>query len=103
MSWAQEAPKPNYGRGSLSRSSRSNLSDKETKRLYARSNGVCEKCDRARATGKAHIERRWKSEGKPTAEDFVHLCNDCHSWCDSCKAGRQWLIDFQTKLSKEGA
>lgn len=87
-----------------SRKSRSELHKDEVKRLKERSNGVCEKCDRSRASEKAHVERRWRSEGKPTVEDFIHLCINCHRWCDSCDDGRNWLIDFQTKLLlKEGA
>ncbi|MNN69700.1 hypothetical protein D3C81_1855110 [compost metagenome] len=82
----------------LSRQQRSELCAKETNRLKERSGGACEKCDRARATEKAHIERRWKSEGKPTAEDFAHLCTACHRWCDSCKEGRAWLTKFGRKL-----
>lgn len=81
-----------------SRKNRSELHKDEIVRLKERSNGVCEKCDRSRASEKAHIERRWKSEGKPTAEDFVHLCIPCHRWCDSCDDGRNWLIEFQIKL-----
>jgi hypothetical protein len=95
------SPKPSFKRFKPTRTQRSELSAKETARLYARSNWVCEKCDRARATGRAHIERRWKSESKPTAEDFAHLCTPCHTWCDSCEKGRKWLLDFQTKLLEE--
>jgi hypothetical protein len=90
-----------HNRVKLTRAQRSELSAKEVKRLYARSNRVCEKCDRQRASEKAHIERRWKSESRPTAEDFAHLCKPCHIWCDGSNEGRAWLISFQTKLLGE--
>ncbi|MDF2814470.1 MAG: hypothetical protein K0Q81_670 [Paenibacillus sp.] len=90
-----------HNRVKLTRTQRSELPAKEVKRLYARSNRVCEKCDRQRATEKAHIERRWKSESRPTAEDFAHLCKTCHQFCDGSKEGRAWLISFQTKLLGE--
>lgn len=80
------------------RKQRSNPSEKVRKQVHYRSNQACERCDRARSTELAHIERRWKSESKPTAECFAHLCTECHDWADSCKEGRQWLIDFQKKL-----
>ena len=87
-----------HNRGSLTRRQRSEASPKVRKEVHERSGGVCEKCDRARSAQLAHIERRWKSESKPTAEDFADLCVDCHTWCDSCDEGRQWLLDFQDKL-----
>lgn len=85
-------------RSKLTRKQRSELSPKEDKRLKERSNGVCEKCDRQRATERAHIERRWKSEDKPIAEEFAHLCILCHRFCDSCHEGRKWLREFGESL-----
>jgi hypothetical protein len=82
----------------LTNSQKTELSAKEVKRLRERSNGVCERCDRQRAAEKAHVERRWHSVKRPTAEDFVHLCITCHRWCDGSKVGRDWLIAFQDKL-----
>src|SRR5690606_25027323 len=89
----------------LTRSQRSNLTPKEDKRLKVRSNGVCERCDRQRATERAHVERRWKSEDRPVAEDFAHLCQPCHRWCDQSKEGREWLKQFGERLwsLREGA
>lgn len=91
-------PKPQHKRGKPSRSVISNLSAKEDKRLKERSNGVCEKCDRQRATERAHVVRRQNHSVRPVAEDFVHLCTACHRWCDSGEQGRQWLLQFQDKL-----
>lgn len=81
-----------------SRRQRSELCAKEDKRLKERSGGVCERCDRQRATQRAHIERRWKSEDKPVAEEFAHLCVGCHVWADKSQEGRKWLVDFQKRL-----
>jgi len=88
-------PKQSFRRGKPSQRQRSELPPKEVKRLYERSGGVCEKCDSARVTGKAHVERRWRSERIPTAEDFIHLCTPCHEWADSGLVGRKWLIAKQ--------
>lgn len=84
----------------LTRKQRSELTPTEVKRLKERSNGVCERCDRQRATEKAHLERRWKSERRPTAEDFAHLCTSCHRWADQTGDGRQWLKQFRDRLIK---
>jgi hypothetical protein len=51
-------PKPAFKRGKPSQRQRSELPPQEVKRLIERSEGVCEKCNSARATGKAHAERR---------------------------------------------
>jgi hypothetical protein len=88
-------------RTKLTRHQRSNLTPKEDKRLKARSNDVCEKCDRQRATQRAHLERRWKSESRPTAEDYAHLCGPCHDWADETPQGRKWLKSFKRKLRGE--
>jgi hypothetical protein len=70
----------------------SELSTKETKRLYERSNGVCERCDRARGTDRAHCDRRRNHTSAPVAEQFAHLCRDCHVWVDGSRIGREWLL-----------
>ncbi len=99
--WTLNAvPKPKHKRGKPSRRSLSDLSPKETARLYERSNGVCEKCDRARATDKAHLERRWKSERPPVAADFLHLCPLCHEWADRTADGREWLERKRNELAR---
>jgi hypothetical protein len=89
-------------RGRPSRGQRSEISPTEVKRLHDRSGGVCEKCDSARATDKAHVERRWRSERIPTADDVLHLCHDCHTWCDGSKEGRKWLIEKQKEIRARG-
>lgn len=83
------------------RKQRSELSTYEDKRLKERSNYVCERCDQQRAINKAHLERRWKSKGKPTAEDFAHLCFNCHTWADNSLEGRKWLKSFGRGLLNE--
>lgn len=82
------------------RRQRSECPVKEVKRLKQRSNGACERCDAQVATDKAHLERRWRSENIPTAEDFAHLCKICHEWADNTKEGRAWLTEFG-KLLRE--
>jgi hypothetical protein len=95
-------PKPAFKRGKPSQRQRSELPPKEVKRLIERSEGVCEKCDSTMASGKAHVERRWRSERVPTSEDFIHLCTPCHTWCDSGPEGRKWLIAKQKEIRSRG-
>lgn len=97
------SPKPNHKRNSLSRRTRSEASPEVRKEVHERSGGACERCDRARSSQLAHIERRWKSEGKPTKEDFADLCDPCHDWADDTKEGRAWLMQFQTNLREKDA
>lgn len=87
-----------HNRNKPSRAVLSNLSAKEDKRLKERSGGVCERCDRQRATERAHIVRRRNHTVKPVAEDFAHLCTACHRWADGSREGRDWLLQFQSKL-----
>lgn len=96
-------PKPKHKRNSLSRRTRSEASPEVRKEVHERSGGACERCDRARASQLAHIERRWKSEGKPTKEEFADLCVPCHTWADKSDEGRQWLLDFQIRLRERDA
>lgn len=93
------APKPRHNRGKPSRCQLSELSPKEVKRLRERSGGVCERCDRSRTHGKAHLERRWNSTAPPTAEDAVDLCTPCHEWADRTPEGRAWLARKKIELS----
>lgn len=92
------SPKPHHGRNKPSRRQRSEIPPKEVKRLKERSGGVCERCDRQRATDKAHVERRQHSTDIPTSEDFLHLCNSCHVWADGSRDGRDWLLAKQAEL-----
>lgn len=98
-----DVPKRQYKRIKLSRRTRSEASPEVRKEVHERSGRACERCDRARASQLAHIERRWKSEGKPTKEDFADLCDACHDWADDTKEGRQWLLDFQIRLREKDA
>lgn len=95
--------KVTHNRNSPKRATISNLSPKEDKRLKERSNGVCERCDRARAVERAHIVRRHNHSAPPVAEDYAHLCKVCHVWADGSKQGRDWLLLFQDKLLRKGA
>jgi hypothetical protein len=88
-------PKPSFPRNKPKRVKLSELSAKEVIRLRLRSNSVCERCDSQRATEKAHVERRRNHTKPPTAEDFIDLCKLCHTWADSCLAGRKWMRSFQ--------
>lgn len=94
MDIVRAVPKPSYKRFKPSRTTRSEATQAVRREVHERSGGACERCDRARATELAHTARRWKSEGKPTAHDFAHLCTPCHRWADSCREGREWLETF---------
>src|SRR5690606_2620845 len=94
----RKVDKPEHKRGKLTRRQRSEATPKARDEVKARSKGVCERCHASRSAELAHIERRWRSVGKPTAIDFADLCVPCHRWADSCKEGREWLKQFGERL-----
>ncbi len=100
---SDKSKKVTHNRNKQKRSTISNLSPKEDARLKERSNYVCERCDRARASQRAHIVRRHNHSASPVAEDYAHLCVPCHTYCDGSLEGREWLIAFQDKLLRRGA
>lgn len=56
------------------------IEERRARRLVReRSNGVCEKCDRACATEFQHRVRRSQG-GQWTASCGLHLCHKCHTW-----------------------
>lgn len=95
--------KVTHNRNKPKRVTISNLSAKEDKRLKDRSNGVCERCDRSRASQRAHIVRRHNHSAPPVAEDYAHLCVPCHTYCDGSLEGREWLLQFQSNLRERDA
>lgn len=76
------------------------ISTKVRKEVKERSNGVCERCDRAVATDMAHLIRRPQLTEKTHAGLLAHLCYDCHVFADSCKDGREWLEQFRLRLEE---
>ena len=73
------------------------ISAKVDKQLKERSGGVCEKCDAARATERAHITGRKQLNHKTTVDDLLHLCTPCHRWLDGTPEG----IRYKRKLIEE--
>ncbi len=89
-------PKPSHKRNKPTAKMRGNISPSTRKKVAERSQGSCERCGN-RAVHMCHIERRWKLT-KTTEKDLIHGCIVCHSWFDSTKEGREWMLDFQKKL-----
>lgn len=65
------------------------ISPSVTAELLERSQGVCERCGRARATERAHITGRKQIDWQTTAADLLHLCTACHKWLDGTPEGIQ--------------
>lgn len=91
-------PKPSFPRSKPTAKQRGNITPSTRKAVQERSQGVCEKCKEKRAVEMAHIIRRWKIVGRTTDKDLIHSCIECHDWMDSCKEGREWMLEFQKKL-----
>lgn len=63
------------------------ISAKVDQELKARSLGICELCEKAPATERAHLIGRRRINHKTTALDLVHLCTPCHDWLDEDPQG----------------
>ncbi|MDQ0062343.1 hypothetical protein J2T14_004543 [Paenibacillus harenae] len=94
-------PKPSYGRNKPTAKQRGSISTKVRRHLRERSNGICERCHYALATEAAHLVRRWRIEVCTTVTDLAHLCNKCHTACDTTAEGRTWLSDFRRHLEEK--
>lgn len=100
--------KINHKRGGMTAKQRGSISPSARKEVEVRSRDCCERCGKHSSQvwtlEMAHIERRWKSEGRITAHDLVRLCGPstdsttCHHWADYTRDGRDWLLMFQSKL-----
>lgn len=88
-------PKPQHKRNKPTAKQRGAISASVRLQLHERSRGVCERCYIARATEAAHSIRRWRIETRTTVNDLVHLCHECHYYCDNDIAGRLFLEQFR--------
>ena len=105
-------PKPQHKRNSKTAKQRGSISPSVRREVEIRSRDCCERCGKHKSQvwtlEMAHITRRWKIEGKTTAQDLVRLCGPstdsttCHHFVDYTKEGREWMEQFQLTL-KEGA
>lgn len=57
------------------------------RQLKERSNGVCELCERAWATERAHLTGRPHLDEHTKVTDLLHLCTKCHRWLDGTQDG----------------
>jgi len=59
------------------------MTEREARRIvYARSNGICEGCGKARAVEWSHRKARSQG-GKWTPSNGMHLCRADHAWIHS--------------------
>lgn len=104
-------PKPSHKRNKPTAKQRGAISSSVRQQVNIRSRDRCERCGKHISNvwtlEQAHIKRRWAMEGKCTANDLVRLCgpssnsSTCHHFADYTRAGREWLVEFQTKLLGE--
>ncbi|EHQ63639.1 hypothetical protein PDENDC454_04209 [Paenibacillus dendritiformis C454] len=55
--------------------------------LKERSKGICEICEKAWATERAHLTGRKQLDWKTKVTDLLHLCTECHRWLDGTPEG----------------
>lgn len=66
---------------------RGDISDVVDKQLKDRSKGLCERCEKAWATERAHLTGRKHLNHKTKVTDLIHLCTPCHDWLDETPEG----------------
>jgi|SRR5690606_9309666 len=103
-------PKPSHKRNKQTAKQRGSIPLSVRQEVNERSHYRCERCGKHKSQvwtlEKAHIVRKWKMEGKCTANDIVNLCgpssdsSTCHHWADYTREGREWLLDFQNRLEE---
>ncbi|MHB0944617.1 hypothetical protein ACYCSU_24010 [Paenibacillus sp. ALE1] len=82
------APKPAKSkRVKLTQRQKGDISQQVDKQLKARSHGLCELCDNALATERAHLIGRKHINHKTRVTDLLHLCTKCHDWLDETPEG----------------
>lgn len=82
------APKPAKSkRVKLTQRQKGDISHQVDKQLKARSHGLCELCNAARATERSHLTGRPHLDEKTKVTDLIHLCTPCHDWLDETPEG----------------
>ena len=80
-------PKPDYKRISHTQKELGDISPAVDKELKERSLGLCELCNKALATERAHLTGRGHLDQKTKVTDLMHLCSKCHRWFDGHEDG----------------
>lgn len=82
------APKPSAKKKEKTvQSRRGDIGKSADKLLKERSGGVCERCEKALATERAHLTGRPHIDHKTAVTDLIHLCTPCHDWLDENPEG----------------
>lgn len=77
------APKPTPSkRVKPTQKQKGDISTSVDRQLKERSHGLCELCNGARATERAHLTGRKQIDHKTKVTDLIHLCTPCHDWLD---------------------
>ena len=64
-----------------------NISTNVRQQVFERSNGICERCNRQRATQMAHLIGRKQLNTMTTDKHLLHVCIHCHKWLDETVEG----------------
>lgn len=80
-------PKPSAKKSSGTQRQRGDIGTDVDAELKERSHGVCELCEKARATERAHLTGRPHIDHKTRVTDLLHLCSPCHDWLDETADG----------------
>jgi hypothetical protein len=83
-------PHPARRRIKPSQKQMGNISKNVRTIVSERSNGVCERCNRQRATQMAHLIGRKQLTHMTTEKDLLHVCIYCHKWMDETVEGIRW-------------
>lgn len=63
------------------------ISAEVDRQLKERSHGLCELCEKALATERAHLTGRKHLDEYTKVTDLLHLCTPCHKWLDDTPEG----------------
>jgi hypothetical protein len=82
------APKPGKSnRAKPTQRQMGDISPEVDRKLKERSHGICELCEKVRATERAHLTGRPHLDHKTDVTDLLHLCMKCHDWLDETPDG----------------
>lgn len=76
------------------------ISAEVDRQLKERSHGLCELCEQAWATERAHLTGRKHLDEKTKVTDLIHACKKCHDWLDKTPEGIRARNFIATAINK---
>lgn len=76
------------------------ISPEVDRQLKERSHGLCELCEKAWATERAHLTGRKHLDEHTKVTDLLHLCTPCHKWLDDTPDGIKARRFIATAINK---